>query len=180
MIIYILELIDNKYYVGKTNNIQTRLFQHTNKYGSMWTKIYKPIKIKEIMFNCDDFDEDKYTIKMMSIYGINNVRGGSFVKMNLSVNECNVINRMINGALNLCYNCGDKHFINKCKFKFVNEYLLKLRKKMISMNEYNIDQLHVFKNINQKGYKNMIIKLKANNYLDFVDKFIIYLQKNIG
>ena len=36
--IYILRLEDNKYYVGKTNNIKKRIKQHKESYGSSWTK----------------------------------------------------------------------------------------------------------------------------------------------
>ena len=31
-----------------------------------------------------DYDEDKYTLKYMNKYGINNVRGGSFCELYLS------------------------------------------------------------------------------------------------
>lgn len=78
--IYVLELVDNKYYVGKTDNPQFRLESHFNSNGAAWTKKYKPINIIELIPNCDDYDEDKYTLKYMEKYGINNVRGGSFVK----------------------------------------------------------------------------------------------------
>ena len=37
----------------------------------------------EILSNCDDYDEDKITRQYMDKYGINNVRGGSVVSVNL-------------------------------------------------------------------------------------------------
>jgi len=58
--IYVLLLEDNKYYIGKTNNPSFRLVQHFNSNGSAWTKLHKPIKILQIIPNCDDFDEDKF------------------------------------------------------------------------------------------------------------------------
>ena len=67
--IYILELENKKYYVGKTTNPDFRLEQHFNSYGSQWTKKYKPIKILELKPNCDDYDEDKYTRMYMDAYG---------------------------------------------------------------------------------------------------------------
>jgi predicted GIY-YIG superfamily endonuclease len=79
--IYTLELENKKYYVGKTTNPTFRLEQHFNLSGSEWTKKHKPLKILEIIPKCDNFDEDKYTIKYMEKYGINNVRGGSFIKI---------------------------------------------------------------------------------------------------
>ena len=70
--IYVLELENNKYYIGKTDNPQFRLESHFNSNGAAWTKKYKPINIIELIPNCDDYDEDKYTLKYMEKYGIDN------------------------------------------------------------------------------------------------------------
>jgi len=119
--IYILELDENKFYVGKTNNPEFRLEKHFDGYGSQWTRKYKPIKILDRIDNCDDFDEDKYTLKIMSEKGINNVRGGSFCEIDLSEDSKKTIHRMINGANDKCYICGSKdHFVNKCNFDEYN------------------------------------------------------------
>ena len=79
--IYILQLKNNKYYIDKTINPDFRLEQHFSSNGSKWTQKYNPIKLIELIQNCD---EDKYTIKYMKKYGINNVRGESFVQKDLS------------------------------------------------------------------------------------------------
>jgi hypothetical protein len=110
-----LELENKKYYVGKTTSPDFRLEQHFNSSGSQWTKKYKPTKILQIIPNCDSFDEDKYTLKYMSLYGIDNVRGGSFCKIKLDNNDITTINHMINGSTDKCYVCGkDDHFANDC------------------------------------------------------------------
>jgi predicted GIY-YIG superfamily endonuclease len=75
--IYVLKLQSNKYYIGKTNNPQFRLSAHFDANGSEWTKLYTPVNLVELITNCDDYDEDKYTRIYMDKYGIdNNVRGG--------------------------------------------------------------------------------------------------------
>ena len=113
--IYILKLMNNKYYVGKTKYISHRMLDHFSNNGSTWTKKYKPIEILQIYRNCDELDEDKYTIKCMSKYGINNVRGGIYCRMNLNHNEKKIIQRSIFGMNNACYKCGSKdHFVNEC------------------------------------------------------------------
>src|SRR5579872_1631 len=113
--IYILELENNKFYVGKTKELNFRLEQHFNGSGSTWTQQYKPIKVLDIKKNCDNFDEDKYTLKFMSEHGINNVRGGSFCEINLSNDNKKTIIKMLNGSNDKCYICGMKgHFANKC------------------------------------------------------------------
>ena len=81
--IYVLQLDKDKYYIGKTNNPQFRLESHFNLQGSEWTKLYKPIQILELITDCDDYDEDKYTLIYMDKYGIDNVRGGSFTTIEL-------------------------------------------------------------------------------------------------
>ena len=113
--IYILELEYKKYYVGKTTIPDFRLEQHFNSFGSQWTKKYKPKKVLELISNCDNFDEDKYTLKCMEKYGINNVRGGSFCELKLNKENLCTIKKMINGSMDKCYICGDNgHFAKDC------------------------------------------------------------------
>ena len=92
--IYILQLEKGKFYVGKTINPSFRLDSHFNSNGSAWTKIYKPIKMIELIPNCDDYDEDKYTRMYMDKYGIDNVRGGSFVSVELEQSTINHLKQM--------------------------------------------------------------------------------------
>ena len=129
--IYVLQLEKGKYYIGKTSNPQFRLEQHFNSSGSQWTiaqlslrsclagartKKYTPLKVLEIIPNCDDYDEDKYTLKYMEQYGINNVRGGSFCQLKLDTDNLSTIKKMINGSSDKCYICGETgHFANDCK-----------------------------------------------------------------
>lgn len=83
MYIYILQLEKGKYYVGKTKNPYFRLESHFYSSGSEWVILYKPIRILELIADCDDYDEDKYTLIYMDKYGIDNVRGGSFTTIEL-------------------------------------------------------------------------------------------------
>lgn len=113
--IYILELENKKYYVGKTTNPDFRLEQHFNSFGSQWTKKYKPIKILELKPNCDDYDEDKYTKMYMDKYGINNVRGGSYVQIKLDKVTIENLEKMNRGTTDKCFLCGEKgHFVKDC------------------------------------------------------------------
>lgn len=114
--IYILQLEENKYYVGKTTKPTFRLEQHFTSNGSMWTKKYKPNKVLELIPNCNNYDEDKYTIMYMEKYGIDNVRGGSFCEMQLSEHNKSTLNQMILGGADKCYICGNNdHFVKDCK-----------------------------------------------------------------
>ena len=114
--IYVLKLEKGKYYVGKTNNPYFRLESHFNSNGSAWTQKYKPIKILKIIDNCDDYDEDKYTRKYMDKYGIENVRGGSFVSVKLENSTIEHLKQMSNGTNNNCFICGKNgHFAKDCQ-----------------------------------------------------------------
>ncbi len=113
--IYILELESGKYYVGKSNSPEIRIADHQYGMGSKFTLLYKPIRLIEIISDCDDYDEDKYTLQYMDKYGILNVRGGSFSEIQFSKTNLMMINRMINGAKNQCFLCGSKeHFVKHC------------------------------------------------------------------
>ena len=141
--IYILQLELNKYYIGKTNNPDIRLDSHFNSSGSEWTKIYKPIKVYELISNCDTYDEDKFTLKYMEKEGIDNVRGGSFSKIELSDEQIKLINQMIKGASDKCFNCGESgHFIKDCIESKIQDYLKDLNIENIQNETIKINSIY--------------------------------------
>ena len=116
--IYVLLLKDERYYIGKSNNVLTRFQEHIDGNGSAWTKKYKPIKIIKTIENISPFEEDKITKEYMSKYGIDKVRGGSYVEVELSEFHIDALNMEIWGAKDLCSQCGRKgHFVKDCYAK---------------------------------------------------------------
>jgi hypothetical protein len=122
--IYALKLENGKYYVGRSYNVPKRLNQHYDGEGSVWTKKHKPIRLNEVFLNKTKFDEDKYTLMYMSIYGIENVRGGSFCSIELGGADRYIIKRMICTATDKCVKCEQfGHFFTECplnKKRFAN------------------------------------------------------------
>jgi len=114
--IYVLKLANKKYYIGKTTVPKFRITQHFNRKGAEWTKIYKPLEVVEIISNCDNYDEDKYTRIYMDKYGIENVRGGSFSSIELDEDTVNTLTKMSISTNDKCFKCGKSdHFAKQCK-----------------------------------------------------------------
>lgn len=91
--VYVLLLENNKWYVGKTNDLDNRIKEHKRGRGSMWTKINKVKNVKEIIPNGS---EKTTTLKYMKEYGYDNVRGFSWTQSKpLSPNQIRTINRYI-------------------------------------------------------------------------------------
>lgn len=125
--LYVLKLIQDKFYIGKTTqNVYNRFNQHKIGIGSSWTKLYKPIKILEKFETRDKFEEDKYTKKYMDLYGIDNVRGGSYSNIILTDWQIKAIKRELETSNDLCFKCGKSgHFAyncNKQKIKKIDFY----------------------------------------------------------
>ena len=115
LFIYTLRLESKKYYVGKTTDLMRRLNEHQNGEGSAWTKKYKALFVEDILVTVDPFDEDKCTKNAMSKFGIENVRGGSYVTVVLPPEVIGLLERELRNASNCCVRCGaDSHYINKC------------------------------------------------------------------
>jgi predicted GIY-YIG superfamily endonuclease len=114
--IYVLKLVQDKYYIGKTyKDITQRFTQHSKGQGAEWTKLYKPIRMIEFFQTADKFQEDVSTKKYMERYGIENVRGGSYTKINLDDYQLKALENEFRTANNLCFKCGKPgHFVSEC------------------------------------------------------------------
>lgn len=117
VVVYVLELEKHKFYVGKTNDVERRLFDHVqgSTRSAHWTRKYKPVRVVETYEGCDGLDEDKITLMYMISHGIDNVRGGPYVSARLSAETRSHIIHRIRMACDLCGTCGSPdHFMNTC------------------------------------------------------------------
>lgn len=114
MFVYVLELQNGKYYVGRTNYLTKRVEEHMNGRGAEWTKLHKPIRILKEYPIDNPFYEDTILKMTMHIFGIDNVRGGSYCQSNLSSSQIATLQREIRGALDQCFVCGGDHFVQDC------------------------------------------------------------------
>ena len=113
--IYILQLESNKFYVGKSQDPEKRFIEHLCGDGSTWTKKYEPVQIVKVIPNANSFDEDRYVKEYMNKYGIDNVRGGSYVKEVLDDIDKYTLKKEIWSANDCCTQCGRKgHFVKDC------------------------------------------------------------------
>lgn len=83
-VVYVLELENEKVYVGITNNLNIRLAQHWSGQGAQWTRLYKPKKILEVHYDCRTSDERQITLQWMAKKGWENVRGAGWCKSDLT------------------------------------------------------------------------------------------------
>jgi predicted GIY-YIG superfamily endonuclease len=113
--IYVLRLAGGRYYVGKADSIEQRYAQHLSGRGSAWTKLHKPIGIDKTFERVSPFEEDKITKEYMSKYGIDNVRGGLYVEIELPDSLRETLQREIWAAKDVCTRCGRQgHFVKDC------------------------------------------------------------------
>lgn len=116
--IYILRLEGGHFYVGKSNDVINRYQQHLNGQGSAWTNKYRPVSLERTITNASPFEEDKITKEYMSKYGIDKVRGGSYVAIELSEFHKEALKMEIWAAKDLCTQCGRPgHFAKGCYAK---------------------------------------------------------------
>ena len=115
--VYRLKLENDKYYVGRTNDINKRIYSHVKGQGSIWTRKHKFIdRMSTITYSSDSpFWELEETLENMYVYGIDNVRGSMFTKMTLTREDKIKAAQLYCEMYDLCRKCGsDAHYITNC------------------------------------------------------------------
>ena len=77
MAVYILELQDESYYVGFSQDPSTRIAEHFLGRGALWTKMHPPKRVLSVIPGGKEL-EDPTTILTMLQYGWRRTRGGSW------------------------------------------------------------------------------------------------------
>ena len=80
--VYILELEGNNWYVGWSQDVQTRIASHFLGAGSKWTMLHKPLAIHSVRQG-DTLLETCTTIALMATHGYERVRGGSYCNIDM-------------------------------------------------------------------------------------------------
>ncbi len=81
--IYVLKLVEDRYYIGRTSNIFRRIQQHFTGVGSVYTKNYKPLKVIEVEEETTTEDERFKTMSVMEKYGWEKVRGSGWCSLEI-------------------------------------------------------------------------------------------------
>jgi hypothetical protein len=146
--IYVLKLSSDKIYVGiTTKNTIDRFAEHCSGTGSEWTKLYKPIEIINSFSTNNRFDEDRTTFIYMKLYGINNVRGGSFTSVVLNEEEIRFIVHVFSvlDQFDLqAYLKGIKYLVTIYLYSSSNYFLVSIDQniKPAECNDYKCDITH--------------------------------------
>lgn len=77
--VYVLQLENGKWYVGKTSNVKRRVEEMKMK-GNEWTQLYNIVALKEVRENAN---LKEVTLEYMRRYGWENVRGYAWSQWNM-------------------------------------------------------------------------------------------------
>lgn len=120
--LYTLQCQNGKYYVGRTTQgVAIRAQQHMDrKGGSKWTQLHAPVQVLPNIGSSlpaeDKFSEDTLVYRTMEVYGIDNVRGGSYCQVELSDAQRQELATKMSSANDRCFMCGQKgHFAKRCQ-----------------------------------------------------------------
>lgn len=93
--IYILKLQDDKYYIGKSNDVLSDYNRHLAGTMCKWTQIYRPIFIIKTIINISPNEIYQIFYRYISEYGIDKVRCDIFQEFVLNPLQIEVLKNNI-------------------------------------------------------------------------------------
>ena len=120
-LVYTLELTDNCWYVGYTQDLTKRLAEHASGQGSAWTRLHKPVRPDAHQTISASTQQEALaqelaqTVKLMLEHGIANTRGGPYSSVELSRQDFKALVKLVFHTNNGCLRCGrTNHYQDEC------------------------------------------------------------------
>ena len=92
--IYVLQLENDCFYVGRTTDIVHRYKMHKNGTGATWTKVHKVVSILDLQEDAP-YKELVTTLEYMKTHGVEKVRGGPWCTISLVSTEIDTIQQLL-------------------------------------------------------------------------------------
>ena len=123
--VYVLKLVEGKYYVGESCDVRYRMWSHVNYNGSAWTRKYGVIKrIPTLTKEMNTFWELNETLKQMKMHGIDNVRGSMFSNIQLTGEQRRFAIQLYCEKERCCRKCGSHaHFESQCNHTEISSWM---------------------------------------------------------
>lgn len=118
--VYHIDLENGKHYVGSTRQLEARGAQHATGSGSAWTRAHPPVAplaVVEVVGTKSEATRKETAVAkfLMGEYGIDNVRGGAFCTMELSLWQVAVLQMELAHDRGECFRCGGTdHYAGEC------------------------------------------------------------------
>ena len=118
--VYILQLEDDRIYVGTSQDVERRVLQHVSGKGAAFTRKFKPTGVRlprlgNVRGDGDAAERDE-TLRYMYLKGIDMVRGWKYTQVEMSSADALEAESNIRELFNLCRRCGGKgHFVGQCR-----------------------------------------------------------------
>lgn len=94
LVVYVIRCEQGRFYVGSCGErrLDQRFAEHLAGTGCAFTAAFPPLEMVEVQPAVRGvYDEDVKVMDCMKVYGIDNVRGGTFSRMTLPVHQLQTI-----------------------------------------------------------------------------------------
>jgi len=109
-----------RFYVGISSNPSARIAEHRRGEGAEWTRRYPPCGVAKLKLASRDkgrarLEEDATVKRLMRKHGKENVRGGSYSRVQLTSTDNKALSKELNHAEGGCLRCGHQgHWASQC------------------------------------------------------------------
>jgi len=191
--IYVLKLVDDRYYVGRTCNILRRIKEHFTEGGAIYTKKYKPLKVIDVEEEKTSDDEKIKTLSIMEKYGWEKVRGACWCcleikKPNIEKNkklkpkkEIKIIPNENDEKIKILYSIENENIIEIGKFLEISPGSVANRLEKLDVIKRRQLARGYFEYVESDLYKeNIERRNKEKEYTKIKDNFDINENKNVN